>query len=54
MFRGPWLAAIFLQNEGYDNITDEICNLCGDKVQIVESFQLFQRDFVESVMITLS
>ena len=45
MFRGPWLAAIFLQNEGYDNITDEICNLCGDKVQIVRELSTISKRF---------
>ena len=45
MFKGPWLAAIFLQNEGYDNITDEICNLCGDKVQIVRELSTVSKRF---------
>mgnify|MGYP001166871738 FL=1 len=45
MFKGPWLAAIFLQNEGYDNITDEICNLCGDKVQIVRELSTISKRF---------
>tara|TARA_Y100000768_G_scaffold244244_1_gene185126 strand:- start:74 stop:502 length:429 start_codon:yes stop_codon:yes gene_type:complete len=36
-FRGPWIAAIFLQSVGYEIITDETCNQCGDKVQIVRN-----------------
>ena len=36
-FRGPWIAAIFLQSAGYEIITDETCNQCGDKGQIVRN-----------------
>ena len=35
MFRGPWIVAVFIQNEGYEIITDELCNKCGDTIQIV-------------------
>ena len=42
-FRGPWIAAIFLQSKGYEIITDETCNQCGDKVQIMRNLSEFER-----------
>ena len=42
-FRGPWIAAIFLQSKGYEIITDETCNQCGDKVQIIRNLSEFER-----------
>ena len=44
-YQHSWLAAIFLQNEGYDIITDELCNLCGDKVQIVRELSTISKRF---------
>ena len=37
MFRGPWIVAIFMQNNGYNIITDEICNHCGERVEILRT-----------------
>ena len=42
-FRGPWIAAIFLQSEGYEIITDETCNQCGEKVQIIRNLSEIER-----------
>jgi len=42
-FRGPWIAAIFLQSKGYEIITDETCNQCGDKVQIIRNLSELER-----------
>ena len=42
-FRGPWIAAIFLQSKGYEIITDDTCNQCGDKVQIIRNLSEFER-----------
>ena len=42
-FRGPWIAAIFLQSKGYEIITDETCNQCRDKVQIIRNLFEFER-----------
>ena len=42
-FRGPWIAAIFLQSKGYEIITDETCNQCGDKVQIIRNLSELDR-----------
>ena len=42
-FRGPWIAAIFLQSKGYEIITDETCNQCGDKVQIFRNLSEIER-----------
>ena len=42
-FRGPWIAAIFLQSKGYEIITDETCNQCGDKVQIIRNLSEFEQ-----------
>ena len=42
-FRGPWIAAIFLQSKGYEIITDETCNQCGDKVQIIRNLSEIER-----------
>ena len=42
-FRGPWIAAIFLQSKGYEIITDETCNQCGDKVQIIRNLSKLDR-----------
>ena len=36
-FRGPWIAGVFLQSKGYEIITDETCNQCGDRVKLVRS-----------------
>ena len=36
-FRGHWIAAVFLQSKGYEIITDEKCNQCGDKVKLVRN-----------------
>ena len=41
-FSGPWIAAIFLQSKGYEIITDETCNQCGDKVQIMRNLTEFE------------
>ena len=41
-FRGPWIAAILLQSKGYEIITDETCNQCGDKVQIIRNLSEFE------------
>jgi len=35
IYKGPLLAGIFLQNEGYDSKNADICNLCESKIQIV-------------------
>ncbi len=45
MFRGPWIVAIFLQNEGYEIITDEICNRCGEDILIVRELSSFEQRF---------
>ena len=42
-FRGPWIAAIFLQSKGYEIITDETCNQCGDRVQIIRNLSELDR-----------
>ena len=42
-FRGPWIAAIFLQSKGYEIITDETCNHCGDRVQIIRNLSELDR-----------
>ena len=42
-FRGPWIAGVFLQSKGYEIITDETCNQCGDKVQIIRNLSEFER-----------
>jgi|TARA_B100001287_G_scaffold37082_1_gene26510 hypothetical protein len=36
-FRGPWIAGVFLQSKGYEIITDETCNQCGDRVKLVRN-----------------
>ena len=42
-FRGPWIAAIFFQSKGYEIITDETCNQCRDKVQIIRNLSELER-----------
>jgi hypothetical protein len=43
MFKGPWIVAIFFQSKGYDIITDETCNQCGDQVEIVRVLSEFSK-----------
>ena len=50
-FRGPWIAAIFLQSKGYEIITDETCNQCGDKVQIIRNLSELEEGNVKIVTI---
>ena len=42
-FRGPWIAAIFLQSKGYEIITDETCNQCGDRVKIIRNLSKLEK-----------
>ena len=43
MFKGPWIVAIFLQSKGYNIITNETCNQCHERVELVRVLSEFSK-----------